>query len=243
VKEKFINSSFLIIAPASIHEGVAGIVAGNLKDIFGRPVAVLSQTESHDGMQVMKGSVRSVDGFDIIGAFTAHKELFIKLGGHSMAAGFTIPAENVDTLRELIDAEVLDASENNADLLGAGLKPDLPITCPEASLELALLLEAFEPTGEGNRQPLFLLEGVYCRNVNRMGDEGRHLRFSISNNKTDKPAHDSLISCVMFAKGDAQAVLPDAEGPINLTGSLTVNRWNGREETRFIVRDVTSFKQ
>jgi len=223
IDERYANDYFILVKPPHVHEGVSGIVAGMIKEKYSRPAAVLAPA-TEDGAELLKGSVRSIPGIDIISLLRAHEDLFIRLGGHAMAAGFTIRAENEDALREKVGSDVKALAEKEPELLSPLPSADTDILPKEASIELAITLERFEPTGAGNPKPILCLRGQTPEALRRIGADKRHLKFFVGR-----------LECIMFARGEEPVELPK-DGPIDLYGSLEVNRWNGRENTQFIVR-------
>ena len=238
VEKNYKDSAFILLKPNEIHEGIAGIVAGKLKDIFMRPAAVLTETVTEDGNTALKGSARSIEGFDIISSFRAHEELFIKLGGHAMAAGFVIPEEKEDLLRQMIDDDVRSASLADPELFNDSKKHDIELSLAEASHETAVLIEKIEPCGAGNRMPMIKLTGVFPMDARRMGQDKRHLKFTASDGSEGITSQG--LSCVMFGSDESDAVLPADEPPYDFIGELNVNRWNNREEAQFIIREICS---
>ncbi|MDR3224828.1 MAG: single-stranded-DNA-specific exonuclease RecJ [Clostridiales Family XIII bacterium] len=226
IEERYKGDDFLLVKPPRVHEGVSGIVAGKIKEKYGRPAAVLAPV-TDGGEALLKGSARSIAGIDIISLMRAHGDLFLRLGGHAMAAGFTIKAENEDALREEIGSEVKALSVENLELLSPPPSADAEILPEEASLELAAALEKFEPTGAGNPKPVLCIKGQTPENLRRLGQDGQHLKFSVGR-----------LECILFAKGDEPAALPAGDGPFDLYGSLGVNRWNGRENAQFIIKGM-----
>jgi single-stranded-DNA-specific exonuclease len=224
IEENYPEEHFLLVKPPHIHEGVAGIVAGKIKERYYRPAAVLSETEEN-GERVLKGSARSVAGVDVTALLRDHEELLVKYGGHALAAGFTLRPENEDSLREALCADVGALAAQNPDLFSPAMEADSDILPDEATVELALLLEKFEPTGEGNPRPVFRLPHLTPEGIRRRGTEGQHMKFSAGR-----------LECVMFARGEGAAELPPGGGPFDFYGSLELNRWNGRENVQFIVR-------
>jgi single-stranded-DNA-specific exonuclease len=220
------DANFLFVRPSRAHEGVAGIVAGNIKERYYRPVAVLAETEE-GGERVLRGSARSVAGLDITALIRAHAGLLVRYGGHAMAAGFTLRPENEEALREALEADVKALASDDPGLFSPPPVCDAEILPEEASLELARMLEDFEPTGVGNPRPVLLVRDRTPGNVRRMGAENQHLRFTADG-----------LDCVLFARGGGTADLPEGPGPFDLYGSLEVNRWKERENVRFIVRQV-----
>ncbi|MDR2162502.1 MAG: single-stranded-DNA-specific exonuclease RecJ [Clostridiales Family XIII bacterium] len=230
IEKKYQNSHFLLVKPPRAHEGVAGIVAGNIKERYHRPVAVLVDTDE-GGKRVLKGSARSVAGLDITALIRAHEDLLVKYGGHAMAAGFTLRPGDEETLREALEADVRALAADNPDLFSPPCSYDSEIQPEDASMELARMLEDFEPTGEGNPRPVLRIKAQLPENIRRIGAEGRHVRFTAGR-----------LECVFFARGPQRVELTHGDGPFDLYGSLDINRWNGRESVRFIVRQAPCSK-
>jgi len=90
----------LVLTDPTAHESVAGIVAGRIREATGRPTILLTQGEG-----AMKGSGRSIEGYNLFEALFAHKDLFLRFGGHAMAAGLTMQEENVPVLRAALNAD------------------------------------------------------------------------------------------------------------------------------------------
>ncbi|MDR0817864.1 MAG: single-stranded-DNA-specific exonuclease RecJ [Clostridiales Family XIII bacterium] len=232
----FKDDLFKLVRPPQIHEGVSGIVAGRIKEHYGLPAAVLADTVSDDGRPALKGSARGITGLDLIGILRAHGELFTRLGGHAMAAGFTVPAENAGRLRDCLNDEVRRAAEAAPGILVNTRAADAEIEAAEASLTLAKQLEKLEPTGTGNPMPVLALRGVRAQDVKHIGTEGQHLKFNAVN-MLDAGGQNT-VSCVLFAKGGEAGALPDTEDDLTLIGTLDVNRWHGRESAQFKVKEV-----
>jgi len=160
----------LVLTDTEAHESVAGIVAGRIKEATGRPTIMLTQ-----GDGAMKGSGRSIEGYNIFEALFSHRHLFIRFGGHPMAAGLTIPAENIPQLREALNAECALEEENFA----APLKIDRELDAADIKLSLSQELEKLAPFGKGNREPMFVSRKLYVDNC-RVMNEKNTLIFTFS---------------------------------------------------------------
>jgi len=141
----------LVIYDEKIHESVAGIVAGRLKDRLRRPVLVLA-----DGKDCVKGSARSIDGYNIFEELYARRGLFRRFGGHAMAAGLTLDKSNVDALRDSLNEGCELTEEDFAEVV----RIDAALGVDAATYELADELRALEPFGVDNGEPLFGAKGV-----------------------------------------------------------------------------------
>lgn len=230
IDAEYPGDDFLLVRPPRVHEGVAGIVAGRIKEKYGRPVVVLS--ESREGEEFMlKGSARSVPGVDIIALIRRHAELFTRFGGHAMAAGFTMPPGNEEALREAVGADIAGLVREHPGLFSPEADFDADVLPEEASIDLARMLEKFEPTGSGNHKPVLRVSAQTPDKVRRMGADGQHMRFTAGG-----------LECVIFARGAEPAGLPGGGGPYDLYGSLEVNSWNDRESAQFLVKEAICSK-
>lgn len=138
----------LVLYSRDWHPGVIGIVASRVVETLHRPCVVLSSVESF-----LKGSGRSVPGFDLHEAFIACADLLLGFGGHKMAAGLSLFPERLDAFRERFYA--LAASGLGTEPLEAECKIDAELAFPEADFELLKELEMLQPFGMGNAEPVF----------------------------------------------------------------------------------------
>ena len=144
IKEnEYFNDDIIVIYDDEIHESIAGIVAGRIKDHYYKPTLVFSNAKEEG---ILKGSARSIEGYDIISKLRDFSNLFEKLGGHAMAAGFSIKKENLDTLRNELN--------KNSELVLENFIEKIKIDC---SLDFKLLnynivdeLKLLEPYGKAN---------------------------------------------------------------------------------------------
>ncbi len=154
----------IVVASERWHRGVVGIVAARLVELFEAPSIVLAIEGD-----VAHGSARTIPGFPVFDAIAACRPLLTRFGGHQAAAGVTLPASRVRDFGEAFDAECRRLRG-----AGRGARPDRAVDVvldgvrfgvPSAS-ELGLL----EPTGHGNREPRFLLEGARVEDASSVGD-------------------------------------------------------------------------
>ena len=162
----------LCLYEAEWHQGVIGILASRMKERYHRPTIAFASA----GEGVLKGSARSVPGFHIRDALDAvaakHPELISKFGGHAMAAGLSLPAENFPAFAEAFDTEVR-RQLNEEDLTGR-LVSDGTLAVEEFHLELARALRNAGPWGQHFPEPLF--HGVFQLVEQRIVGE-RHLKM------------------------------------------------------------------
>lgn len=175
-------------------EGVVGLAASRLAEEFLKP-AFVARREG----EFVKGSARSVPGFHITEALEACSDLLVRFGGHAAAAGFTLRAADLESLLErltgLADEAELSVTETPR------LSIDAEISAAELNLALLEVLDKFEPTGEANPRPVFVLRGARVVNRRAVGSTGAHLKVSLM--RDGRP-----MDGIAFRQGDRASYLP-----------------------------------
>ena len=165
--------SALVLASDRWHQGVVGIVASRLSEKYSCPSFMI---HLRDGTG--KGSCRSYGGFNLFAALESCADLLDGFGGHELAAGFTIPEENIAAFRTRMNRYVRSAS--GGELPVSSLEVDAPVACPAAiTLQEVEQLSLLEPYGAGNTRPVFALLGATVDNLQPVG-QGKHLKFRLS---------------------------------------------------------------
>ncbi len=149
-----------VIYLPDVHESVAGQIAGKIREKYHRPVFVLTGSAGE-----VKGSGRSVPGYDMFAEMQKQDGLFLRYGGHPMAAGLSMKEENIGRLREQLNA----ACRLTAEDCVPEVVIDAALPLPRADLALAQELTKLEPYGNGNERPLFAEKGLELRRVRLMG--------------------------------------------------------------------------
>lgn len=139
------NKVFVIYLP-NIHESIAGIIAGKIKDKYHVPTLIL--TKSKDGV---KGSGRSIDEYNMFEELTKCSNLLSKFGGHPLAAGLSMKESNIPLLSKELNRKTKLTEED----LVPKIYIDVALPIKDVSLSLAQELEKLEPYGKGNSRPLF----------------------------------------------------------------------------------------
>lgn len=221
VKETMETS--ILVVHESYHEGVIGLVASRLVEKYYRPTIVISQ-----GEEVSKASARSIPGFNMIDSLQKLDKLLIEVGGHPMAAGFSIKTSNIDKFTKAFDKEtklVLDE-----ELLRRRLKIDLELNFSLLSKKLAETLSTFEPTGSGNLAPVFVTNGVTVVDARAVGKTGTHLKLKLQEN-------GKVLDTIAFGFGHLSPKL--APGSlIDIAYNLEENEWNGMVNLQLKAKDI-----
>lgn len=148
----------LVLYSRDWHPGVIGIVASRVVESLRRPCVVLSSVDSF-----LKGSGRSVPGFDLHGAFTACTDLLIGFGGHKMAAGLSLFPEQLEAFRRRFDSVVASGLGNEPP--AAECRIDAELSFSEADFHLLKELEMLQPFGMGNAEPVFASPPVRVKSM------------------------------------------------------------------------------
>ncbi len=173
IEEEMTEDKVLVIYMPDIHESVAGIVAGRIREKYCKPTIVLC-----DGEECVKGSGRSIEAYNMYEALHEVRDLFIKFGGHPMAAGMSLIMENVNALRERLNKNCNLKEEDFADVRIIDLTLNLEYITPELIEELELL----EPFGNGNKKPLFAKKNAKIHSMKKIaGDKYYKMEFETGN--------------------------------------------------------------
>ena len=126
--------NFILIRSEHAHEGIAGIVAGKIKETYHRPTVIV--TPSGEEKQYLKGTGRSIEGVNLYALLKRHEQLFEKFGGHAGACGFLMPAENFETLRAGLLADMTELLAKNPQLFETHYDIDLELPCSALTISL-----------------------------------------------------------------------------------------------------------
>ncbi len=229
-----------IIFLPDIHESIAGIIAGKVKEKYYRPTFVLTRSED-EGM--IKGSGRSIEGYHMQERLTEAADLLGKFGGHAMAAGLSLKEENLPGLDDFLN----NAANLNEDDLTAKVMIDVPMPVDYATLKLAKELEKLEPFGAGNPLPLFATKDLEVIGMKRFGSEGKYARYTVKTPAggiaefTSFSDPDMFLSFIEEKYGKDKAdVLRNSGKPegvmISVAYNLDINRYKGTEKLQFMMK-------
>lgn len=150
----------LVLYLPQCHESLAGIVAGRIREYFGKPAFVLT-----DGEEEVKGSGRSIEAYDMYAEMCKCKELFTKYGGHKQAAGFSMKKENIEGLRRMLNENTVlteaDFEEN--------VRIDIAMPLSYVNSDLIKEFDKLSPYGVGNAKPVFAQKNVRLLRGSVMG--------------------------------------------------------------------------
>ncbi len=160
----------LVVYLPDCHESLAGIIAGRLRERYYRPVFVLTK-----GEDAVKGSGRSIETYSMFEEMSRCRELFLKYGGHPMAAGLSIPEERVEEFRRRLN----DACTLTEEQLTEVIHIDMALPFSHVSERLTEELSLLEPFGKGNTKPVFAARNVRVLESRILGKNQNVLRMKL----------------------------------------------------------------
>ena len=175
----------LVIYLPDCHESLAGIVAGRIRESYYKPVFVLTDAEED-----VKGSGRSIDGYHMYEELNKCKHLLTKFGGHRLAAGLSLEKENVDTLREMLNANCRLTEEDLKEKVTIDMEMSFANVTENMVEELSLL----EPFGKGNTKPVFAARNVKVLNGRVLGKNRNVLKMQVQDTA------GTVIEAMLFQK-------------------------------------------
>ena len=212
-------------ADPSFSEGVVGLAASRLTEVYYRPAIIAHQGEAHT-----VASCRSIPEFHITQALDECADLLVRHGGHSAAAGFTVRNQDVPDLIERLTA--IAARELAQVTL-------LPVIDIDREIRLEKLngryiagiiadLHQLEPTGRGNPEPVFASRDVTVRQARAVGREGKHLKLTLQ-------AGPSIFDAIAFQQGYWVGEMPER---IDIAYRFEENSYMGRVNLQLNVKDI-----
>lgn len=170
---EIINDKVLVVYLPHIHESLAGIIAGRIRERYNAPTLILT-----NGEEFAKGSGRSIEEYNMFEKLLECKELLEKFGGHPMAAGLSIKEENIDKLREKLNENSMLKDED----LIKKIKIDCVLPLDQINLRLIEDLEKLEPFGKGNEKALFGIKDVNVIKAQILGKNRNVLKLKLKSN-------------------------------------------------------------
>ncbi len=169
-KEGRSSDKVLVVYLSDCHESLAGIIAGRIRERYNKPVFVL--TDSADGV---KGSGRSIEAYSMFEEMSKCKELYTKYGGHPMAAGLSLPPENVEKFRIFLNEHTTLTEEDFIPKITI----DVPMPIGYITKKLIGELSVLEPFGKGNEKPLFAEKNLSILNMKILGRNRNVLKMQV----------------------------------------------------------------
>jgi len=165
------HAKIIVVAKEQWHEGIVGIIASRLVNHFNKPAIVLSTKQT-----TAKGSARSIGNVDIYTLIKENENFLLKFGGHKMAAGLSLEKQNIEQFTHAINktASTIDPNDFTPknDITGI-------LSLDDIDMQLVEIIDMFEPYGEANPKPVFLLEDIYVSDIKLIGKDKQHSKIQI----------------------------------------------------------------
>jgi len=216
------SDKILILSDTNWHHGVIGIVASKLKELYNRPVVMISFQNG-----IGKGSARSIFGFDLYNAFTRCADLLENFGGHKMAAGLTILIESLPEFTKRL--KKIAAEQINEQMLNPGLQIESEIDFKDINQQTLAFLRKMAPYGPGNMRPIFVAHNVTISGMPRIIGEN-HLKFKAAQERT-------ILSAIGWKMGSFYEMLI-SNRLLDIAFVIDENEWNGYKEIQLNVKDI-----
>ena len=212
----------LVIYLPDCHESIAGIIAGKVKERFYRPTIVL--TDAEEGV---KGSGRSIPGYHMFEELCKVGELFTKFGGHPMAAGMSLPKENIQKLRRQLNDNCILTAEDMIEKLSIDIAMPLQYISEEFIEELKVL----EPFGNGNSKPLFAERDFHVLQSQVLGKNKNTVKVYGTN------AAGCHLEGLYFGDPEELLELLKKKDTISITYYPSVNEFRGKRTLQIMIQD------
>lgn len=213
----------LVLADPYWHEGVLGIIASRLTKMYFRPVVLLST----DG-ETAKGSARSIPKVDLYDILVACKDMLVRFGGHSMAAGLQIRTDGIDEFRQAFQSAI--AQTTNAEDFIQQVDIDYQLDLEEITPQLLDELELLKPFGTKNPEPLFLAQDIQVASSKIVANAHRRMQLKPSKGKSRRS-----IAAIQFNADDRSLQTTHFT---KMAYRLQWNRWNGNKSMQIVVEEV-----
>lgn len=209
----------LIFIADKFNPGIIGLIASRLTDKYVLPSIIIAKNGD-----VAKGSCRSISEVNIIEVLRKFSKLFVDLGGHSGAAGFSIVDKNIPKLKKKLSTyfshKLLNYSAQKSIIIDAKMDPRA------INLKNIKTIKSLAPFGIGNPEPMFFYENVVIESKKIIGKNQDHLKLKLNG-----------IDAIAFKKGNMDKDLSIGE-TINIVASLDLNFWNGHTFPQLVVKEI-----
>lgn len=226
----------MVIFLPDVHESLAGIIAGRVREKYNHPVFILTR-----GEEGVKGSGRSIEGYHMYEAMTAVKQYFTKYGGHKLAAGLSMEEKDIESLRKALNEQAALTEEDFIPRVHI----DVPMPLVYANGKLAGELELLEPFGVGNPKPLFAQKDLIFCSGYKMGANKTCARFRVNTPEGeerqlvffgDLEKFGSFLNEKYGAGSEELLYAGRGSFPVSVVYQLGLNTYKGKTELQYVMQ-------
>lgn len=239
VREQYAEDKIIVLYLEDCHESIAGIVAGRVREAFYRPVWVLT-----DAQEGLKGSGRSIDAYDMHKGLCECEALLTHFGGHKLAAGVSLPKDNLDAFRLALNENTMLTEEDLTEIIRIDV--DLPFGYSDE--KFIKELERLEPFGKGNEKPVFAQAQITFVKGRIFGARNNVASFRVKDNAGrffelkyfgDIPAFNRYLDAKFGEQSAARLYAGEGNYKISVIYYPDLNTYNGRTEVQLILKDYS----
>ena len=222
-----VRGSSIVVYKPEWPKDIVVIVASRLAEEYYKPTIVLSKANN-----LISGSARSVQNFDIYKAIDSCRDLLENFGGHMYAAGLSMREENLEAFMERFESDV--SANIKEDQLQPQIDIDAEIRFADITPKFIRILKRFAPFGPGNMKPVFCTRNVrdYEDHSKLVGRDQEHLKLELVDNSSE-----TIMNGIAVRMKDYIKHLKALE-PLDICYTLEDNTFNGNTTTQLMIRDI-----
>lgn len=222
-ENEYSDNDILVIYLDDCHESIAGIIAGRVREAIGKPTIILTEAFGEEDM--IKGSGRSIESYNMFEALYEVKDIFVKFGGHHMAAGMSLKKERLDKFRERLNENSKLCDEDFVQKIWI----DIALPFSYLSLDFVRELDKLEPFGNKNEKPKFARKDIKIISKTILGKNKNVVKMVLED--VDKTA----VEAIYFGDGEEFFKSIQDRKTIDIIYYPDINEYGGRESLQIVI--------
>ena len=222
-ENEYSDNDILVIYLDNCHESIAGIIAGRVREAIGKPTIILTEAFGEEDM--IKGSGRSIESYNMFEALYEVKDIFVKFGGHHMAAGMSLKKERLDKFRERLNENSKLCDEDFVQKIWI----DIALPFSYLSLDFVRELDKLEPFGNKNEKPKFARKDIKIISKTILGKNKNVVKMVLED--VDKTA----VEAIYFGDGEEFFKSIQDKKTIDIIYYPDINEYGGRESLQIVI--------
>ncbi len=224
-----LSAEIIVLYKSGWNQGVIGIVASRLVELYHRAVIILSGEEEY-----YKGSARGTSTVSILDAIEYANNYVYKFGGHKKAAGLVVKHENIREFENAIKEYTEIFLEDNLQERTIEIDFEIPFTAID--LSSAKEISMLSPFGEDNQKPVFAIRNILVQQLKYLSS-GKHTKFQLSGNNSSSETFNGTIDAIAFGFAEKDSIVSQGDR-VDVAFTIEENDWNGSCSVQLIVKDV-----